>query len=254
MLELNKIYCGDCLDVMKDIDDKSIDMILCDLPYGQTNCSWDSCIPLEPLWKEYKRITKPVSAIVLTSSQPFTTELNHSNIKRFKYELIWNKKNTSTPFHCNKKPLKTHENISVFSYGRIKYNVVFGFSPHNKSSHNKPTKIKEQQGLTTGISTSGYYYHVTAGPNKKYPTSVITISNQTRSNHNLKRVHPTQKPIALFEYLIELYSQPGDLVLDNCIGSGTTAIACKFIGRNFIGIEKEQQYIDIANERLKECL
>lgn len=243
MLEINKIYCGDCLELMKNIDDKSIDMILCDLPYGTTACKWDKIISLDKLWEQYKRIIKDNGAIVLTASQPFTTDLINSNRKWFKYELIWIKSKASDFINSNYRPMKKHENILVLSKGGAAPGCI------NKMTYNPQdilyTKKGKRRSGTLGIardrmSQMGEY--ISKGSN--YPISILEFSNEG------KTLHPTQKPVALFEYLIKTYTNENDLVLDNCIGSGTTAIACLQTNRNFIGIEISQEYVDIANKRI----
>lgn len=240
---MNQIIQGDCLEAMKDIDDKSIDMILCDLPYGTTACKWDTIIPFEPLWALYKRVIKPNGAIVLTASQPFTTTLIASNMKMFKYEWIWNKQAGMGYLDSKFRPLKSHENILIFSLAGcsngskppMKYNPQ-GLIPTSKQNSHTTSKIlhsqpKERNKLNT--------------THTNYPKTIIKSKRETG-------LHPTQKPVALFEYLIKTYTNEGDLVLDNCIGSGTTAIACIRTKRNFIGIEQEQKYVDIANKRIQE--
>jgi len=229
------------LDVMKGIEDKSIDMILCDLPYGMTACDWDVRIPFEPLWEAYKRIIKDNGAIVLTGSQPFTSELVMSNREWFKYELIWDKYIISGFLNANKMPLRVHENILIFYGQQPIYN---------------PQKIKGNQNHSMGYNkktNTNVYGKFELQDNKdmlknlKHPKSIIDISKQ----HPSKNIHPTQKPVALFEYLIKTYTNEGDLVLDNCIGSGTTAVACIKTNRHYIGIELSQAYCDIANKRIE---
>ena len=239
-MEENKIYYGDCMELMKQIDDKSVDMILCDLPYGITACEWDSIIPLEPLWKEYKRIIKEDGVIVLTASQPFTTDLINSNKGWFKYELIWDKIKGSNILMASKMPLKSHENILVFYNSQPIYNPqkLKGFANYDKSKYKKSSKTfgfdnKE----TNDICKDG----------SRYPTSILRFSKNWQPQ---KSLHSTQKPVELFEYLIRTYSNEGDLVLDNCIGSGTTAVACKQTNRRFIGIDNNQEYVNMANKRL----
>jgi len=241
---MNKVILGDCLEVMKDIPDKSIDMILCDLPYGTTSCKWDTIIPFEPLWEQYKRIIKDNGAIVLTASQPFTSALVMSNIKMFKYELIWNKDLCKNPGLAKIRPLPSFENILVFGKGKVIYNPQMEEGKPYTDIRKKPTQVHNGNehkygfsGNTVNVINSGY----------RFPKSVITIRNA-----NFKGQHPTQKPVALFEYLIKTYTNEGDLVLDNCAGSGTTGVACKNLNRNFILIEKEPEYIDIINKRLNE--
>lgn len=237
---MSKVIQGDCLEVMKNIPDKSIDMILCDLPYGTTACKWDTIIPFEPLWEQYKRIIKDNGAIVLTASQPFTSALVMSNPKMFKYEWIWGK-GRGTGFQIIKyKPLVSHENVLVFGKGTIKYNPQM-------REREKP-RISKNKGTTRQMLVSnGKGYIAEKALDKKYPITELQFSN----NDQKGKYHPTQKPVALFEYLIKTYTNEGDLVLDNCAGSGTTGVACKNLNRNYILIEKEPEYIDIINKRLQ---
>ena len=238
-MEVNKIYCGDCLKIMPNIPDKSIDMILCDLPYGTTACKWDVVIPFEPLWKEYKRIIKDNGAIVLTASQPFTSALIMSNIRMFKYCWVWDKKRPSNPMLAKKQCLKVHEDIVVFYkyFGTYNPQGVFGTDGRPRGGIN-PSKTE----LGFGKSIKKAYKQTKSG----YPKSIITIGTD-----NSKNVHPTQKPVALFEYLIKTYTNEGDLVLDNCVGSGTTGVACKNLKRNYILIEDKLKYVEIARKRIK---
>jgi len=245
---LNKIICGDCLEVMKDIPDKSIDMILCDLPYGTTACKWDTIIPFEPLWEQYKRIIKDNGAIVLTASQPFTSKLVMSNIKMFKYEWIWDKKRGYEPQLANIRPQKSHENILVFCNGKTVYNPQK--TPIEKPDRRMGSGRKNNRKDGTGLNILS---SITSG--EKIYTDRFPLSIQFFGNANQKdKLHPTQKPIALFEYLIKTYTNEGDLVLDNCLGSGTTAVACKNLRRDFIGIEMSPEYCKIAEQRLKQDL
>jgi len=253
MLEINKIYCGDCLEVMKDIPDKSVDMVLCDLPYGITTCEWDVRIPLEPLWEAYKRIIKDNGAIVLTASQPFATDCINSNRDMFRYELIWEKTTVTGFFNSNKMPLRNHENILLF------YNHLPTYNPQCYKT-NKLTKDKTMQ--KKNLDKKSIYNQTPDYINNKFwkenglrlPKSVIKFSNWNGAlfgNTDNVSVHSTQKPVALFQYLIKTYTNENDLVLDNCIGSGTTAIAALKCNRNFIGIEKELRYVKIANDRIE---
>jgi site-specific DNA-methyltransferase (adenine-specific) len=224
---------------MKDIPDKSIDMILCDLPYGTTACKWDTIIPFEPLWEQYKRIIKDNGAIVLTASQPFTSALVMSNIKMFKYEIIWDKVNISNPLLAKKQILKAHENICVFYKSQPTYNPQMSDGKMwRRGGSNKTPMSALNVGMTRTFEDDR--------TSLKYPKSIQIFSNADNTN----RVHPTQKPVALFEYLIKTYTNEGDLVLDNCAGSGTTGVACKNLNRNYILIEKEPEYINIINQRL----
>ncbi|HQO99309.1 MAG TPA: site-specific DNA-methyltransferase [Caldisericia bacterium] len=244
MIELNKIYNMDCLEVMKQIDDKSVDLILCDLPYGTTACKWDTIIPFEPLWKEYKRIIKDNGAIVLTASQPFTSALVMSNLDMFKYELIWEKEKATNFMLLSKQFGRVHENILIFYKKQPKYNPIM--IPAN------PDKIDKRKRFNDVIKKDGVIPEIKLYRPKddglRYPTSILYFNRDENS------LHPTQKPVALFEYLIKTYTNEGDLVLDNCIGSGTTAVACEKLGRKWIGIEREQEYVDIANKRLEKYI
>ena len=237
----NRIICGDCLEVMKDIPDKSVDMILCDLPYGTTACKWDSIIPFEPLWEQYERIIKDNGAIVLTASQPFSSALVMSNPKMFKYEWVWDKKIPSGMSYARFQPMRQHEVILVFGRGKPTYNAQM-------TKRDKPIKSGGQKKLNSESTTLDKYK--VDGFKKTYdyknPTTILPFDKVRRGS-----VHPTQKPVALFEYLIKTYTNEGDLVLDNCAGSGTTGVACKNLNRNYILIEKEPEYIDIINKRLK---
>ena len=237
---LNQIICGDCLEVMKEIPDKSVDMILCDLPYGTTACKWDTIIPFEPLWAQYERIIKDNGAIVLTASQPFTSMLVMSNPKWFKYEWIWDKKLATGYLNAKLMPLKRHENILVFYKRPPVYNPQFTEGePYDKGFALSESENWGKQVAVSRKNESG----------RRYPTSLIVKSN---ANQRIK-VHPTQKPVELFEYLIKTYTLPGEVVLDNCIGSGTTAIAALNTGRFFIGIEKEPKYVEIARKRVEQA-
>jgi site-specific DNA-methyltransferase (adenine-specific) len=233
-----KLLHGDCLELMKDIPDKSVDMILCDLPYGMTANKWDTIIPLEPLWEQYKRVIKDNGAIVLTASQPFTSMLVMSNIKWFKYEWIWDKIAASGHLNAKRRPLKRHENILVF-YKRLPvYNPQFTKGePYDNGFSLRESENWGKQVAVSCKNESG----------RRYPTSLIVKSNANRRN----RLHPTQKPVALFEYLIKTYTNEGETVLDNCMGSGTTGVACVNTNRNFIGIELDDKYFKIAKERIE---
>ena len=237
---MNKVILGDCLEVMKDISDKSIDMILCDLPYGTTACKWDTVIPFEPLWVEYKRVIKKNGAIVLFASQPFTSNLVMSNPDWFKYAWVWDKRRPSNPMLAKVQCLKVHEDVLIFSDGKCSYFPQGVVETDGKPRGGvKPSKTE----LGFGKQIKKDYKQTHTG----YPKSILTFGTD-----NTKNVHPTQKPVALCEYLIKTYTNEGDLVLDNCAGSGTTGVACKNLNRNYILIEKEQEYIDIINKRLNE--
>jgi len=241
---INKIICGDCLEVMKDIPDKSIDMILCDLPYGTTACKWDTIIPFEPLWEQYKRIIKDNGAIVLTASQPFTSKLVMSNVKMFKYEWIWIKNRGSNFALANKMPIKEHENVLVFYKNLPTYNPI-----KQKRAETGKQRVKT---IINPSTVSENYGGVVLQEGKIY--GKLRLPSSWQKFNCEVGLHPTQKPVSLFEYLIKTYTNEGDLVLDNCIGSGTTAVAAKHLKRSFIGIEILPDYVKIAKERLKQDL
>lgn len=231
---INQIICGNCLKIMPNISNKSIDMILCDLPYGTTACRWDIVIPFEPLWKQYKRIIKDNGMIVLFGSQPFTTMLISSNMKMFKYCWVWNKKSAANILNAKYAPLKIHEDIIIFGGKNYFPQMII-----KKGRWKGGKKIKSE---IDGAFIPNKYWS-----NLYYPKSIIEFSNASQKN----KQHSTQKPVALFEYLIKTYTNKGNLVLDNCAGSGTTGIACKNLGRNYILIEKERKYVEIARRRIK---
>lgn len=234
----NKIILGDCLEVMKEIPDDSIDMVLCDLPYGTTQCKWDTIIPLDELWKQYNRVCKQRAPIILTAAQPFTSALIMSNPKFFKYNWIWEKSKATGYLNAKKMPMRAHEDVCVFYRKPPVYNpqMVQG-NPYNKGSAHRPTDVYGRQRETLVKNDTGL----------RYPRTVQYFKT---SESEGKVYHPTQKPLALFEYLIKTYSNEGDLILDNCIGSGTTALACLATKRKYIGIEKEEKYFNITNERI----
>ena len=229
-----KLYNGDCLEVMKDIPDGSIDMILCDLPYGTTACKWDSIIPFNKLWEQYNRITKEKAAIVLFSTQPFTTLLIHSNLKNYRYNWYW-KKNIVTGFsYARFQPMRTIEDICVFYRKAGKYN------PIGLKESSSPIRIRnDKNGINAETLNKAYKPKYTG-----YPNHLLSYTKEFG-------YHPTQKPVSLLEYLIKTYTNEGETVLDNCMGSGTTGVAAINTNRRFIGIEKEVKYFEIAKERIK---
>jgi len=240
VLEINQIHEGDCLELMKEISNKSINLILCDLPYGKTECEWDSTIDLRLLWKQYKRVLKDDGIIVLTATIDFALVLINSNQDMFRYDLIWDKKLPTGFLNANRQPLRVHEHILIF------YNKLGTYNPIKRKGIKRSTGGKI-------YSMSECYNKISKPKQRKiydeyYPTSILRFGNANQK----KKEHPTQKPLELFNYLIKTYSNKGDLILDNCIGSGTTAVACKQLYRNFIGIEKERKYCKIANQRLSQ--
>ena len=228
---------GDCLERMKEIPDGSVDLILTDPPYGTTDCKWDSVIPLEPMWEQLKRIIKPNGVIVLTASQPFTSMLVMSNLGMFKYELIWEKDKPSDFAVAKFKTMKYHETVLIFTNGRATYNpqMVIG-KPNHSVGKGIRRKNNESGANTATVSnkTDGL----------KHPKSVLKINRES------KPIHPTQKPVALMEYLIKTYTNENETVLDFTMGSGTTGVACKNLNRKFIGIEKDETYFKIAQDRI----
>jgi len=242
---INNIYNEDCLEFMKRLPDKSIDMILCDLPYGTTACKWDTIIPLEPMWEAYKRIIKDNGAIVLTASQPFTSKLVMSNLKMFKYELVWNKMIGGNFVQANKRILPSHENILVF------YKTLPTYNPQ-KTKKDKSI-IRPNNNGSSGNSINSMsvaknsigYDNITS-----FPVSILNYSSKMQECNSLNRVHPTQKPVALFSYLIKTYTNENDIVLDNCSGSGTTAISCLETNRKYICCELDSNYYDISLKRI----
>lgn len=241
---INKIIQGDCLEVMPYIPDKSIDMILCDLPYGTTACKWDIAIPLEKLWINYGRIIKRGGAIVLFGTEPFSSVLVMSNLKMFKYDWVWHKSKSGSAFTSKYRPQAIHEHILVFGKGKIKYfPIMESGEPYYRQ---RGTSFINNHGFGLGKTVSE-----TKNDGYRYPKTIQFFQQKWRRQDQL---HPTQKPVPLFEYLIRTYTEENAIILDNCIGSGTTAIACINTKRNFIGIEKEEKYCDIARNRIQDVL
>ena len=233
-MELNKIYNEDCLEGMKRIPDKSVDMILCDLPYGTTRNKWDSIIPLEPLWAQYERVIKDNGAVVLTAQTPFDKVLGVSNLRYLKYEWIWQKTEATGFLNAKKMPLKNHENILVFYKEQPTYNPQFTVG--KPYSYKKDSISSDNYGDSKGTD-------LIVNDGSRHPLTVQTFKKD-------KGLHPTQKPVALFEYLILTYTNENETILDNCMGSGTTAVACINTNRNFIGFELDETYFNLANERI----
>ena len=242
-----ELFHGDCLEVMKDIPDKSVDMILCDLPYGTTACKWDTIIDLDQMWEQYSRIIKDNGAIVLTASQPFTSKLVMSNPKMFRHEWIYKKRVASNFAQAKYAPMKEHESVLVFSKNRANY---FPIKEERKGdgkgrihrTYNNNKYDREYLGNINNSITS------TSGNDLRYPSSVQEFNNRANGDTGL---HPTQKPVALLEYLIKTYTNENEVVLDNCMGSGSTGVACINTNRKFIGIELDDTYFEIAKERIE---
>ena len=248
------LYNGDCLEVMKDIPDHSVDMVLCDLPYGTTACKWDAVIPFEPLWCLYEKVVKPDGAILLFGSEPFSSYLRVSNMDMYKYDWIWHKSSSGSFANAKNAPMKFHENISVFYKKQPVYNPQFqDYSESVKEKFKDGSRVNKTNAIGKNNiqdMTSNVCSEISYGRGK-YPESVQFFSSVPNCNGG--KLHPTQKPVDLLEYLVKTYTNEGDTVLDNCMGSGSTGVACANTGRNFIGIEKEKQYFDIARKRINEA-
>ena len=293
---INEILLGDCLQLMKDIPDDSIDMVLCDLPYGTTQCKWDTVIPLDILWIEYNRVCKKNAAVVLTAAQPFTSNLVMSNPKYFKYNWIWEKSKATGYLNAKKMPMRAHEDVCVFYRKPPTYNpqMVQG-EPYNKGTAHRPTSVYGAQGLKAKTKKRKELKKILSKENslelirqemdkmglewtiidkiktmeEKIINAVKPLKTTVKNDSGLRYprtvqyfktaesegkksiIHPTQKPLALFEYLIKTYTNEGDLVLDNCIGGGTTAVACINTNRRYIGMELDEEYHKKSLERIK---
>jgi site-specific DNA-methyltransferase (adenine-specific) len=241
---INKVLHGDCLEIMKEIPNASVDMILCDLPYGTTACSWDSVIPFKELWEQYERIIKVNGAIVLTASQPFTSALVMSNPNKYKQSLVWEKTRPTNVMNAKKMFMKWHEDILVFYTKLPTYNPQMHTEGTFTGRKIQRMNTDRSEGTLGKTGEKKDFIHEGNG-GLFYPKSVHKYSNVQTPN-----LHPTQKPVALFEYLIKTYTNENEIVLDNTAGSGTTGIACINTNRNYILIEKEQKYFDIINERI----
>ena len=242
MIELSQ---GDCLELMKGVPDGSVDMILCDLPYGTTACKWDAIIPFDPLWQQYERIIKDNGAIVLTGQEPFSSHLRMSNINDYRYDWKWDKVVGSNFVNARRMPLKVYEDVMVFYKRQPTYNPQmtlrekrnFRVSGKKGNISNRVNGVKQLDGVTSD--------------KMKYPTNKIKINRLEKELNSKHVIHPTQKPITLFEYLIKTYTNEGETVLDNCMGSGTTGVACKNLNRNFIGMELDEDYFNVAKDRIE---
>ena len=242
------LHHGDCLEVMPTLEDGSVDMVLADPPYGTTACKWDSVIPLEPMWENLKRLAKKNAAIVMTASQPFTPKLIASNMKMFKYCWVWEKDKGTCFMNAPYQPMKCHEDIVVFSQLASTYSSRGSMNYFPQKTQGKPYKAQRKK-------SGSYVFHTkpeskghvpTDNKGERYPRSVLRFNPD-------RGLHPTQKPVALMEYLIKTYTNEGDTVLDFTMGSGTTGVACKNLGRNFIGIEKDAEYYEIAKKRIDDA-
>ena len=238
-----ELWQGDCLELMNDIPDKSVDMIFTDLPYGTTHCKWDSIIPLDELWMHYKRIIKDNGAILLFAQTPFDKVLGSSNLQMLKYEWIWEKTQATGHLNAKKMPMKAHENILVFYKKLPTYNpqMTEGHTPiHSYTKYISTQNNTEIYGRMNREISGG-------GETTRYPRSVLTFASDKQTCY----LHPTQKPLALCEYMVKTYTNEGDLVLDSCMGSNTTGLACKNLKRRYIGIEKDEDIFKIAEERIE---
>lgn len=245
------LFWADCFDVFPSIPDKSVDAIIADLPYGTTSCKWDSILPFDKLWMEYERIIKPNGAIVLTASQPFTSALVMSNPKLFKYQWVWVKTKKTGFTNGKNRPLSQHEDILVFSKANVANGskVMMKYNPQGLQPLGKVRKGDKNK--STGDTNGQKYYRPSQSKDyvqefTNYPTTVLSVASEG------KTMHPTQKPVELMEYIIRTYTDENDIVLDNTMGSGTTGLACLKTNRQFIGIEKEKQYYDVAVRRMSE--
>lgn len=234
-----KLTHGNCLDTMRLIPDGSVDMVLCDLPYGTTQCKWDVVIPFDKLWEQYNRICKDNAAIVLTGTEPFSSNLRLSNVKNYKYDWVWDKVKGTGFLNAKKQPMRNHELVSVFYKKQCTYN------PQKTTGHKKKEAVR---GVHLQTDVYGEVEESFYSSDERYPRSIQVFSSDVQKSS----LHPTQKPVALMEYLIKTYTNVGETVLDNCMGSGTTGVACVNTGRNFIGIEMDEGYFNIASQRIKE--
>lgn len=250
MIELDKIYNEDCLQGMKRIPDGSVDAIICDLPYGTTQCKWDIIIPFDRLWEQYKRIIKSNGAIVLFAVEPFASYLRLSNLGWYKYDWVWDKKHPTGQLNSKKQPLRQHELVCVFYQKQCTYNPIMHTNRLNRSFIGK---VNKSQKMSDNYGRQYDYVSNIKGGSKSYPRSIITQTSVIGNSHE-KVSHPTQKPIALLEYLVKTYTNEGEIILDNCMGSGTTAIACINTNRNFIGFEIDKEYYELGMNRLKKAL
>ncbi|MFC8311965.1 DNA-methyltransferase [Streptomyces erythrochromogenes] len=240
------LYQGDCLELMKSIPDASVDMVLCDLPYGTTACKWDVVIPFDKLWEQYRRVVKPNAAIVLFGSEPFSSHMRLSNLRAYRYDWTWDKVTARGHLVAKKRPMQQTECVSVFSEQPHRYFPIMIPRPADKIERRGKTEYARTEimgGMQRAVSTDKVY-------DTWYPKTLLKFSN---AGSSVKSVHPTQKPVGLCEYLIRTYTNEGETVLDNCMGSGTTGVACANTGRKFIGMEQDAGYFKIASERIEQA-
>lgn len=248
-----QLYQGDCLELMKDIPDGSVDMVLCDLPYGMTACKWDTPLPLGQLWEQYRRIVKSNGAVVLFGVEPFASNLRMSNPEWYKYDWVWNKRAASDFLHAKNKPLNAHEVISVFSPGSVNHASLSAsrrmtYNPQGIVSLGMVTRGNRKMSAVSAAHGGLWNSNRTYEAYTNYPKSVLEFTS-----HAEKRFHPTQKPVPLLEYLIRTYTNPGETVLDNTMGSGSTGVAAVNTGRDFIGMELDPGYFEVAQRRIADA-
>ena len=244
-MEKYTLYQGDCLEVMQQIPENSVDCVICDPPFGTTPLTWDSIIPFDKLWEQFSRIIKSTTPIILFGQEPFSSYVRMSNIKQYRYDWYWEKERLTNVFQIKKRCGKTVENIMVFYKEQCIYN------PQKHEHHGKPVHNKVGENARWSVTQSGYNQNTKPfsynDDGTRHPTQVLRINR----DNPLKRLHPTQKPVELLEYLIKTYTNEGMTVLDNCMGSGSTGIACLNTNRNFIGIEKDENYFNVAKQRIE---
>ena len=243
---INLIY-GDCLEIMKETPDGSVDAIITDPPYGTTACKWDSVIPFDLMWEQLKRVIKLNGAIVLFGSEPFSSALRMSNIKQYKYDWIWVKEKSTDHLNSKFRPMKKHELVSVFSDGASSYSTNGNMKYHPQGLIDIEPKLQKRNGIKSEYTHSNHNVS-TIQKQSNFPTTILKVNGEAN-----KRQHPTQKPVALMEYLIKTYTNENETVLDFAMGSGTTGVACKNLNRNFIGIELDKDYFDIAKKRITDA-
>lgn len=234
------LYLGDCMELLKLVPDSSVDLVLADLPYGTTQNKWDIALPLADLWREYLRVCK--GAFVLTAQTPFDKVLGVSNLAMLRYEWIWEKTNPTGHLNAKKAPMKAHENVLVFHRGSSVYNPIM--------TQGHPRKTAVKRGDTSPVYGAQQAHGISYDSTQRYPRSVLTFASDKQRGS----LHPTQKPLALMDYLVRTYSHQGQTVLDNCFGSGTTAVACLALGRRFVGMERDPDYFQIAVDRLRQSV
>lgn len=236
-VEPSRLMLGDCFERMREIPDGSVDMVLCDLPYGTTQNKWDTVLPLDRLWAEYWRVCR--GAVVLTAAQPFTSVLVCSQLQKFKYQLVWDKVLPRGHLNAKRQPMRVHEDVCVFGTGV--------YNPQMSSGHKR--KIARTRYVSSGSNYGGEKRDTFYDSEERYPQSILTFSTADQRD----KLHPTQKPVPLFEYLVRTYTNVGATVLDNCMGSGTTGVACANSGRRFVGIERDEGYFAVAERRIREA-